>query len=154
MKANSKSIRILLAALLFASLPARTAEIEQVFEEMSEIEEPFSLRDPFQAPKLKKKAKRESTTPIRKGVFTNVPQLGQVSLDDIKITGVLIGPERRAFVKTGKGNITYTLKEGMTLGTNNAEIKAILPGGVILVEKITNIYGDLEYLETVIPISK
>ena len=42
----------------------------------------------------------------------------------------------------------------MTLGSNEAEIKAILPGGLILAEKVVNIYGETEYLETVIPISK
>jgi hypothetical protein len=42
----------------------------------------------------------------------------------------------------------------MKLGPNNADIKAILPGGIILVEKVTNIYGEDEFLETVIPISE
>lgn len=133
---------------------AQAQDVEQIFKEMSEIEEPFKLRDPFQAPKIKKPEKRESTTPIRNGVFTNVPVIGSVELAKIKITGVLIGPERRAFVQVDGDQNTYTVKEGMTLGKNSAEIKAILPGGVILVEKVTNIYGQTEYLETVIPISK
>ena len=42
----------------------------------------------------------------------------------------------------------------MKIGRDKIEVKAILPGGMILVEKITNIYGDDEYIETVIPISK
>jgi type IV pilus assembly protein PilP len=42
----------------------------------------------------------------------------------------------------------------MKLGENNAELRAILPGGLILVEKNINIYGEEEYLETVIPIVK
>ena len=48
----------------------------------------------------------------------------------------------------------YTVKEGDTLGENKAKLRAILPGGIILVEKTTNIYGQEEYLETVVPISK
>ncbi|MEX0798524.1 MAG: pilus assembly protein PilP [Bacteriovoracaceae bacterium] len=138
----------------FAQSAPATSEVEKVFKKLSDIEEPFELRDPFQPPKLKTRVERASTTPIQKGVFTNVPQLGQVDLDSIKITGVFIGPERRAFVKVGNEPTTFTIKEGMTLGPNEAEIKAILPGGIILVEKVTNIYGELEYLETVIPISK
>lgn len=144
-----------LLALLLAAPAASAKEIEEVFKEISDIEEPFEIRDPFQPPKFKTRTTRQSTTPIRRGVFTNVPQLGQVKLADIKITGVLIGPERRAFVQVGPDQkTTYTIKEGMTLGANNAEIKAILPGGIILVEKVTNVYGEIEYLETVIPISK
>jgi type IV pilus assembly protein PilP len=46
------------------------------------------------------------------------------------------------------------MKEGMKIGPDNAELKAILPGGIVLVEKIVNVYGEDEFLETVIPISK
>ena len=121
---------------------------------MSELEKPFELRDPFQQPKLKKRDTKSSTTPVKAGVFTNVPEIQTTNLDEVKITGVLIGPERRAFVKLKDDGPTYTIKEGMTLGPNQAEIKAILPGGIILAEKVVNIYGETEYLETVIPISK
>lgn len=139
---------------MFAFSGAEANEIEKVFKDLSEIEDPFSLRDPFQPVKLKQREKRESTTPLKEGVFTNVPEIGTVALNEVLITGVLIGPERRAFMKLKGDKNTYTLKEGMTLGANDAEIKAILPGGIILVEKVTNIYGEVEYLETVIPISK
>ena len=57
-------------------------------------------------------------------------------------------------MKVDEKGATHTVKEGMTLGPNDAEIKAILPGGIILAEKVVNIYGETEYLETVIPISK
>jgi hypothetical protein len=33
------------------------------------------------------------------------------------------------------------------------DVKAILPGGIILVEKIRNVYDQDEYLETVLPVS-
>ena len=45
------------------------------------------------------------------------------------------------------------MREGMKLGLNNAEIKAILPGGIVLVEKIRNVYDEDEYLETILPVS-
>lgn len=133
---------------------AYAVEIEEVFKQISDIEEPFELRDPFQPPKLKKRDSKKSSTPVKAGVFTNVPEIQTTNLDEVKITGVLIGAERRAFVKLGDQGPTYTIKEGMTLGPNQAEIKAILPGGIILAEKVVNIYGETEYLETVIPISK
>ncbi len=97
----------------------------------------------------------QSTTPKRNGVYTNVPTLGNVPIQEIIIVGVIIGPERRAFVKKSNTDpTTYVVREGDKLGGNNASVRAILPGGIILVEKVTNIYGEEEYLETVIPLSQ
>ena len=61
----------------------------------------------------------------------------------------IVEPWRRLMEK-----IVVILREGMKIGADQAELKAILPGGIILVEKITNVYGEEEYLETVIPISR
>lgn len=120
------------------------------------IRNPFELRDPFKRDNQKNKNGRK----IRFGgvvegtSFTNLPSIANVPLDKIKISGVLIGKERRAMAKIdGDGNM-YVLKEGMTLGVDGAEIKAILPGGVVLAEKIRNIYDQDEYLETILTISQ
>lgn len=157
MKASTKLISFSFAAVLLAATAAGGAhavEIEQVFKNLSEIEEPFELRDPFQPLKFRRRGEKEAETPIKNGVYTNVPEIGKATLDQINITGVVVGPERRAFAQIKGEEQTYILREGMLLGANEAEVKAILPGGIILVEKITNIYGEVEYLETVIPISK
>ncbi|AYF43175.1 hypothetical protein BALOs_0154 [Halobacteriovorax sp. BALOs_7] len=45
------------------------------------------------------------------------------------------------------------IKEGMKIGPDQVEVKAILPGGVVLVEKIINVYDEEEYLETILPLS-
>ena len=50
--------------------------------------------------------------------------------------------------------LSFILKEGMSLGKNKAELKAILPGGIVLVEKFKNVYDQDEYLETIIPVSR
>lgn len=55
--------------------------------------------------------------------------------------------------KKDNSDQTFFLKEGMRLGQNNAELKAILPGGIVLVEKIRNVYDQDEFLETVIPVT-
>jgi type IV pilus assembly protein PilP len=57
-------------------------------------------------------------------------------------------------VNVSGGKDVIILKEGMKIGQDEAELKAILPGGIVLVEKIVNVYGQEEFLETVIPISK
>jgi hypothetical protein len=124
----------------------------------TKIENAFSLRDPFKS-SLKRGAKKdaqEKKSEIRDGTFTNYfrPKLSSVRLTGLKVVGVMIGENRRAICEIDgfKGNVI--LKEGEKVGPDNAELKAILPGGLIFVEKIINVYGQDEFLETVIPISK
>lgn len=120
------------------------------------IKNPFELRDPFKRESKRVKGARKSRfTPIQEGeLFTNLPSITNVPLEKIKITGILVGRERRAMAKVEGDQNTYILKEGMFLGVDNAEIKAILPGGVVLVEKIRNVYDQDEYLETILTISE
>ena len=127
-------------------------KIEDVFKGQTSIKDPFKLRDPFQTPKFKSKTQQKRKERAR-GILDNVKKLSQPdNLDTMSIVGVLIGKERRVIVKVGAD--TFSLKEGDSYGRNGPEIKAILPGGVILVEKITNIYGENEFIETIVPISK
>lgn len=136
--------------LILCSFPT-WANIEDIFEGQTSIKEPFKLRDPFQTPKFKSDIQKKQKQKSR-GVLDNVKKLdSDFDLDKIKIIGVLIGKNRRVIVRVGEDN--FTLKEGDIYGKNGPEIKAILPGGVILVEKITNIYGENEFIETVVPIS-
>ena len=130
------------------------------FQDKSKFEDPFSLRDPFHSPLLKKDSKKESKLKKlelnEKGEYSNVKDapLDQMLISEIRVVGVLIGKERRAMVNSGKeGSRVIILKEGMKIGPEETELKAILPGGIVLVEKITNVYGEEEFLETVIPIS-
>jgi type IV pilus assembly protein PilP len=164
---NKALLWVMLLSLISGSLLSAP---NNIFEGLTSIKDPFSRRDPFRAPKISAPDKSDVEGRISDGNYSNIPVLGEVSIDNIKVVGVIIGKERRAFVKissnaSGEGdeqptvtssteNITYTVKEGQIIGENDAELKAILPGGLILVEKTTNIYGQEEYLETVIPISK
>ncbi len=135
------------------SLGSSWARIDNIFNEHTSIEKPFELRDPFQAPKFKSESSKKRVQRAS-GILNNKPKLEQrFDLSKIKITGILIGKERRIFVNTG-GNEVFTLREGDQFGLDGPEIKAILPGGVILVEKISNIYGEDEFIETVVPISQ
>lgn len=125
------------------------------FKGKTKIEKPFELRDPFKAPQLKsdKKDMADGYYKTGKNFYTNIAEPSVQSVDQIKLVGVLVGRERRAMISLGNNNI-ITLKEGQKIGEEGAELKAILPGGIIVVEKMVNVYGQEEYLETVIPISK
>lgn len=135
----------------------------QFFEgQKTNIRNPFQMRDPFrrELPRLERSIKDQ----IQDGFnFTNMPSIDGVSVDRIRITGVLLGENRRAIAKviqssdprTGEETLSresFILKEGMTVGEYDAEVKAILPGGVVLVEQILNVYDQLEFIETILPV--
>ena len=152
-----KIILILLFIFVSSSVFALSKSPEILKTNKTTIKNPLELRDPFKR-ELRRKRRGKKDYPGTKSVFSNVPSIDATPLEKIKITGILIGKERRAVAKivndTGElSEESYILKEGMKLGENNAEIKAILPGGIVLVEKIRNVYDQDEYLETIIPVS-
>lgn len=145
--------KLIIAFLCFTVLSVE-AKIDEIFKGHTSIKEPFSLRDPFQVPKLRSEKSRKRKQRIS-GVWDNIPTLnGEVNIDELVIKGVLIGKSRRVMISIGESKEVFTLSEGDVLGNARTKIEAILPGGIILVEKITNIYGEDEYIETVVPISK
>jgi Tfp pilus assembly protein PilP len=148
---------VLVLLILSSAAGAQTSsKMRDLFKGKTRIENPFDLRDPFKPPLQKNvdKESRGTLTRLRDGVYTNVSPAGQIDLQKMQIVGVMIGKERRAMARVaGKGTV-IVLREGMRIGKDNAELKAIHPGGIILVEKLVNVYGEEEYLETVIPISK
>jgi hypothetical protein len=146
--------------LIFLSIGALAApanqKLNEFFKEKTKIENPFELRDPFRAPPSKMDLQRGNYTQETRGSYSNLkaPNTHSLNLQDLRVVGVLIGKSRRALITTSGSSEIVVLQEGMKLGKDQAELKAILPGGIILVEKFVNVYGQEEYLETVIPISR
>ena len=124
------------------------------------IKNPFGMRDPFKR-KLRKDMRKTKIggRMLENGKFTNLPTIESVDLDQVRVVGVVLGESRRAIAKLVDGDgrpisrETYIIREGMKLGVNKAEVRAIVPGGLVLVEKIRNVYDQDEYIETVIPIT-
>lgn len=163
MKTGNRMI-FLVISILSISIPAfaqqaASSKTPELFKsEQTSIKNPLELRDPFKRKKMRSKMdSRQSLQLGRDGVYTNLPQIDGNPLESIRITGIMLGKERRAIAKVSNNGAlsseSYVLKEGMKLGENEAEIKAILPGGIVLVEKIRNVYDQDEYIETVIPIT-
>jgi hypothetical protein len=164
---------LMILFLVVGANHAPAKDMKTFFQDKTSIENPFALRDPFKAPTLNGQGKKERRgfNITGKGLYSNITEqdLEQLSVNNIRVVGVLIGKERRAMVTQGSGTREASgpvssggkgggkvtvLKEGMKIGREKAELKAILPGGIVLVEKIINVYGEEEYLETVIPISR
>lgn len=148
---------MMMILVLFSNfLYAQNQQMKASFQNLTKIENPFELRDPFRAPLMKtnKTDTDNQASLTQNGIFTNISSIGEIDPRTIKIVGVLVGRDRRAMAKVNGKEDVVILREGMKIGADQAELKAILPGGIILVEKITNVYGEEEYLETVIPISR
>ena len=117
------------------------------------IKNALDMRDPFKRPVTKLSSKKQSISKYyRNGVYTNQNTIDGIPLDKIKIVGVMLRKSRRALAKVEGFKDNFIVQEGQVLGLNGAEVKGILPGGIVLVEKIKNVYDEFEYLETLIPI--
>ncbi len=153
---------ILLFSLIhvtFAEVSVKDRNLSEFFKQKTKISNPLSLRDPFKSPVTRgsktnnKKIIQSSGTTLYSNIAQRPPET--LNISELKVIGVLIGKERRVLVNSSdQSKEVIVLKEGMKLGQEGAELKAILPGGIVLVEKIVNVYGQEEFLETVIPISR
>ncbi len=141
--------------ILFFTRSAFSAEYKFFKDVTTNIKDPFDLRDPFKRVLFKRKSEiKKAYTLLEEGsVFSNLPSIESAPLSKIRIVGILLGKERRAIAKIEKGSETFLLKEGMKLGENQAELKAILPGGIVVVEKLKDVYDKDEFIETLIPVS-
>jgi Tfp pilus assembly protein PilP len=139
-----------------------SGELQAIGGQRTNIRNIDELRDPFRRSTVRSRQRVIQTEP--RTTFTrNIPTIDGVPLNLIRVVGILLGEDRRAIAKISSGvsefgedNLSadgFVLREGMRIGENNAEIKAILPGGIVLVEKIRNIYDQDEYLETIIPLT-
>jgi len=113
------------------------------------------MRDPFESPEIKPQKTRREKDLIEKGIFNNSPNPDTLRLDGLILKGVILnGDQHRAIFQGREGASGFLLLEGSSISNGRVILKAILPRAAIFVEKIINIYGQPEYLETVIPISE
>lgn len=148
---------LILGSVASAEEAAESGTAFSLFKSKTYMKNPMELRDPFKR-RINKKKGTSPGKAAETGIYTNqADRIEDKPVESIRIVGVMIGKERRAMAKIafGKklGAEVFFIKEGMKIGPNGAEVKAILPGGIVLVEKIRNVYDQDEYLETVIPVS-
>lgn len=114
-----------------------------------------NFRDPFKRNILRSTSKNSERRELKTS-FTNRVPVEAIPIEDIKVTGIFLGNERRAVgveISKKEKAVPFIIKEGMKIGPDGIEVKAILPGGIVLVEKVINVYDEEEYLETIIPVS-
>lgn len=156
-----------------AQAESTTSNSNIIAKQQTSIVNPFDMRDPFKRnlPKRSRLKKNVGNRFFNGQMYTNIDSIEGIPLEQIRVVGVLLGNNRRAIVKIVDPDMearleadpsadvtrdarTFVVKEGMKLGVDGAEVRAILPGGIVLVEKIRNVYDQDEYLETIIPVSE
>ena len=165
-KAKIKFLLVMISLIgqptVFAQAKKETGlKVNPIFREgTTTIKNPLDLRDPFKKKRRRlRKRKKNYGGYLTDGKYSNLPSIRNYPINQIRIVGVLLGKNRRAIAKISKGGDgkldgeSYMIKEGMKIGENDAEVRAIVPGGIVLVEKIRNVYDQDEYIETVIPVS-
>lgn len=112
------------------------------------------FRDPFKRNISVLRGKKVKAS--KKTFFSNRTDPSNVNVQNLRVTGVFLGEKRRAIAQdTSKDNgEPFVISEGMQLGQDKIKVAAILPGGIVLIEKVKNIYDEYEYLETIIPVSE
>lgn len=150
-------IKVLMITFLFA-LP-----VVEIYSQSLDLNSARSIRDPFKVKYRKKFGQKRTRREKFKG-FTNKLSTDNLRIDRLRVTGIFMGKNPRAIVTEVEGKANENngaaarrevviIKEGMKIGPDQVEVKAILPGGVVLVEKIINVYDEEEYLETILPLS-
>jgi hypothetical protein len=97
---------------------------------------------------------QKKNTVKKNNIYSNELSGSELTLNNLMIVGVALGKKNRAIVKVKGKTETYMMTEGDLIGPDQIKLKAVLPSGVIFVEKSTNIYGTQEYFETVLPVTK
>lgn len=129
------------------SNPKQKSSVVDFIQKNTDLKEPWKLRNPFKIKLEKKKARQKQKVQQSLG---SSDLIKEIDPNAMKIIGVLAGKKKRAFAKFK--NSVIILKEGDKIGPDKVELKAILPGGIVVVDRFTNVYGQEEYLETIIPI--
>ncbi|MEK6706100.1 MAG: pilus assembly protein PilP [Bdellovibrionota bacterium] len=103
-------------------------------------EDLLKIRDPFKRPPIEKKAL------VPKNELENYP------VESLKMVGALTGPQRvRAMVLAPDGK-TFIVSEKMKIGTRNGTVKGITADTIYVREKVVNVIGQTENLDSEIRI--
>lgn len=132
-------LQVTFLILLLASFSVIAQEDGQeynLFKSKTYVKNPLDLRDPFKRKINKKKSQSQARAQNQlNGIYSNVnTSLENKSIESLRVTGVVLGSERRAIIKVVNGNGAgekdnniYYLKEGMHVGENGAEVKRHTP---------------------------
>lgn len=144
------ALLILSVALVFAQPsppdPSTPVAAGDVFKNPSlTIESSLNLRDPFS--RLVQKD--------GEGIAdTQIPELERHDIDKLKLVGVITGPRKnKALIMTPDSKM-HVVAENAVLGTRKGHVVRIERDGVVVHEKVVNLLGQEESVESTIEFTK
>ncbi len=149
-----RSVKIQGFYLLFLFLTSLTAVSAQIKPERNNNKEDTSmhlqnylhLRDPFRKPMLK------VSTEVTEG--GSIPELERYPLDQLKLIGIITGPKKNKALLTTPNGRMHIVTERMHVGNRRGLIKRIVPGTILVEEKVVNLLGQEEKIETTLEFEK
>lgn len=105
-------------------------------------EEMLKIRDPFKRPEIK----RVYVAPAS--------PLETFPIEQLKMVGVLTGPERLRAMVLGPDGKTYFVTEKMKVGNKGGLVRKITPDAVFVREKFLNLLGREEFYDFQISFTK
>lgn len=128
--------------------PAQPPESGEPHKDMTQeflsdinLEKSLNLRDPFRRPKMGAAVGSEG------GV---VPDLERFGVDQFRLVGVITGMKRSKALITDPDGKIFIVSDGTRIGTRKGTVKRIAPGKVSVEERVVNILGQEEKVESVI----
>lgn len=136
---RARDARLLALSLFWASLPAAGAATpaDTQGEPSMPVEQMMKLRDPFKRPLSMKNDSGVPKTPLE-----------MHAVDRYKVIGILTGPSRMRAVLIDPEGKNYIVSERMKIGLRDGAILKIYHDRVRVREKIKNILGQVENLDT------
>ncbi len=135
------SVALRLTAVFGAETPAAIPPVP-VVDAAHPSSELLKLRDPFKRPRVggATTASGEEVKPTS--------ELETLSVDQIKVVGIMTGPgAHRAMIQAGDGR-TFFLAENSKIGMRKGIVKKITADSVRIREKIVNALGQEESVDT------
>ena len=127
--------------LIYSNANAEVLPVDAgVVQRVSPSEEILKMRDPFKHPEIE----------VSKKVILG--PLEQYGIDSFKMIGVLTGPSKmRALLRDPAGK-THIVSESVKIGTRGGSILKISEDSLLVREKIVNVLGMIENVDSVIPL--
>lgn len=103
------------------------------------IENSLNLRDPFSRLIMKG---------ANKVADVQIPELERHDLQEFKLIGIITGPNKNRALVMGPDSKMHVVSESAVIGTRKGLITKIRPGGITVYEKVVNLLGQQEGIES------
>lgn len=126
---------------LFAAPSPSVNEDNTPIAPVMQLQDFLNLRDPFRKFKPKKSPLADEWA---------LPELERFASDSYRLIGVITGTKKNKALITGPSGKMHIVTENTRIGQRKGYIKRINPSNIVIEEKVINLLGQEEKIETVL----